>query len=116
MKAILIDVHNKDIKEVDYDGKLQNIYDFIDCRAFDIVRIDDANDIFVDDEGLFVADQLYFSYNGKALAGNGLVLGYDRSGETVGTTLNITDIKASVKWLPEGYAVDPSFSITAWRV
>ena len=52
MKAILIDVKTQEIKEVEHDNKIQNIYDLIDCRAFDVVRIDDVNGIFVDDEGI----------------------------------------------------------------
>ena len=66
MKAILIDVHNKDIKEIEHDGKLENIYDLIDCRAFDLVTIDDVNAIFVDDEGI-LKDNLYFEYSGNIL-------------------------------------------------
>ena len=117
MKAILIDVYNKDIKEVEYDNTLQNIYDLIDCRAFDIVRIDDANDIFVDDEGL-LKDNLYFEYSGKEriaqLAGSGLVLGYNQEGETIATTLTVEDVKGKVRFLPEGFKVDPSIRVTAW--
>ena len=116
MKAILIDVHNKDIKEIDYDGNIKNLYKFVDCQLFDIVNIDDSNHIFVDDEGLFVANQLYFSYNDKALAGNGLILGYNRAGETTGTTLDIKDVTANIKWLPKGYAVEPEIKVTAWRL
>jgi hypothetical protein len=60
MKAILIDVKNEEIKEVEFDGTLHNIYDLVDCATFDVVRIDETNGIYVDDEGLFVEDQLFF--------------------------------------------------------
>jgi len=117
MKAILIDVKTQEVKEVEYDNTLQNIYDLIDCRAFDIVRIDDANDIFVDDEGL-LKDNLYFEYSGKEriaqLAGSGLVLGYNQEGETIATTLTVEDVKGKVRFLPEGFKVDPSIRVTAW--
>ena len=59
MKAILIDVKNQEIKEVEHDNTLQNIYDLIDCRTFDLVMIDAVNNIFVDDEGI-LKDNLYF--------------------------------------------------------
>ena len=52
VKAILIDVKNQEVKEVEHDNTLQNIYDLIDCRVFDSVRIDNVNSIFVDDEGI----------------------------------------------------------------
>ena len=49
MKAILIDVYEKEIREVDYDGTLDFIYFNLACRTFDVVRVDDVNGIFVDD-------------------------------------------------------------------
>ena len=117
MKAILIDVKTQEIKEVEHDGEIQNIYNLIDCRAFDIVRIDDVNDIFVDDEGI-LKDNLYFEYSVNdrvfQLAGSGLVLGYNKEGETIGTTLTIEDVKGKVRFLPEGFKIDPYIRVTAW--
>jgi len=117
MKAILIDVKTQEVKEVEHDGEIQNIYNLIDCRAFDIVRIDDVNDIFVDDEGI-LKDNLYFEYSVNdrvfQLAGSGLVLGYNKKGETIGTTLTVEDVKGKVNFLPEGFKVEPYWEVTAW--
>ena len=117
MKAILIDVKTQEIKEVEHDGELQNIYDLLDCRTIDIVKIDDVNDIFVDDEGI-LTDNLYFEYSVSdrvfQLAGSGLVLGYNKEGETIGTTLTIEDVKGKVRFLPEGFKIDPYIRVTAW--
>ena len=80
MTAILIDVKTQEVKEVEHDDTLQNIYDLLVCRTFDVVRIDDVNSIFVDDEGI-LKDNLYFEYSASdrvfQLAGNGLILGVD---------------------------------------
>ena len=117
MKAILIDVKTQEIKEVEHDNTLQNIYDLIDCRAFDLVRIDDVNSIFVDDEGI-LKDNLYFEYSGSEnvfkLAGNGLILGVDDKGESISPTLNVEDVKGKVNFLPEGFKIEPYVRITAW--
>ena len=117
MKAILIDVKTQEIKEVEHDNTLQNIYDLIDCRAFDLVRIDDVNSIFVDDEGI-LKDNLYFEYpssNGIfQLAGNGLILGVDDEGNSISPTLTIEDVKSKVSFLPEGFKVEPYWEVTAW--
>ena len=117
MKAILIDVKTQEIKEVEHDGKLQNIYDLIDCRTIDIVRIDDVNGIFVDDEGL-LKDNLYFEYSGSEnvfkLAGNGLILGVDDEGNSISPTLTVEDVKSNVNFLPEGFKVEPYMEVTAW--
>ena len=117
MKAILIDVKTQEIKEVEHDGKLQNIYDLIDCRTIDIVRIDDVNGIFVDDEGL-LKDNLYFEYSGSEnvfkLAGSGLILGVDDEGNSISPTLTVEDVKSKVNFLPEGFKVEPYMEVTAW--
>ena len=85
MKAILIDVYNKDIKEVEYDGTLDFIYFNLACRTFDVVRIDDVNSIFVDDEG-----------------------------NSISPTLNVEDVKGKVSFLPEGFKVEPYWEVTSW--
>ena len=117
MKAILIDVKTQEIKEVEHDGEIQNIYNLIDCRAFDLVRIDDVNSIFVDDEGI-LKDNLYFEYSGSEnvfkLAGNGLILGVDDKGESISPTLTVEDVKGKVNFLPEGFKIEPYVRITAW--
>ena len=38
MKAILIDVHKQEVKEVDFDGNHKSIYSLIDCNTFDVVQ------------------------------------------------------------------------------
>ena len=117
MKAILIDVKTQEIKEVEHDNTLQNIYDLIDCRAFDLVSIDDVNSIFVDDEGI-LKDNLYFEYSGSEnvfkLAGNGLILGVDDEGNSISPTLTVEDVKGKVNFLPEGFKVEPYWEVTAW--
>ena len=118
MKAILIDVYNKDIKEVEYDGTLDFIYFNLACRTFDVVRIDDVNSIFVDDEGLLRQNQLYFEYSGSngifQLAGNGLILGVDDEGNSISPTLTVEDVEGKVNFLPEGFKVEPYMEVTSW--
>ena len=117
MKAILIDVKTQEIKEVEHDNTLQNIYGLLDCRVFDVVRIDNVNSIFVDDEGI-LKDNLYFQYSGSSgifqLAGNGLILGVDDKGESISPTLNVEDVKGKVNFLPEGFKVEPYMEFRAW--
>ena len=117
IKAILIDVYEKEIREVDYDGTLDFIYFNLACRTFDVVRIDDVNSIFVDDEGI-LKDNLYFEYSASdrvfQLAGNGLILGVDDEGNSISPTLTVEDVKGKVNFLPEGFKVEPYMEITAW--
>ena len=118
IKAILIDVYEKEIREVDYDGTLDFIYFNLACRTFDVVRVDDVNSIFIDDEGLLRQNQLYFEYSGSngifQLAGNGLILGVDDEGNSISPTLTIEDVKSKVNFLPEGFKIDPYIRVTSW--
>ena len=68
MKAILINVKDQSITEVEHDDTLDNIYDLLNCRTFTVVRIDETDSIYVDDEGLYVDDQLFFEYGGDEQA------------------------------------------------
>ena len=103
MKAILINVKTQEINEVEYDNTIDGIYTTLDCGTFDVVDIDGTNDIYVDDEGLFKPNQLYFEYSGTErtiqLAGNGLILGVDDEGESISPTISVEEVKDSVHFL-----------------
>ena len=108
MKAILINVKDQSITEVEHDNTLNNIYELLDCRTFDVVRIDEVDSIYIDDEGLYVEEQLYFEYGGDQhavrLAGNGLILGVDDDGNSTSPNITLEDVKGRVGFLPQGYA------------
>lgn len=108
MKAILIDVVNKEVREVEVvnnDGSnLDSIYGHIGCELIDVVGIDQKNDVYVDDEGLLnlTPNSMFFELKGfpNPLAGNGLVMGIDReTGESVDTTLTVDDVKKRIRFL-----------------
>ena len=118
MKAILIDTKNKEVREVEHDDTLKNIYELVGCSTFDVQRIDNINSIYVDDEGLFVNSQRYFKYQGDLnsidLAGNGLVLGVDHEGNSISPTLTLEEVKEAVTFLPNGHFVEPKMEFITW--
>ena len=115
MKAILIDVKNEEVREIDFNETLKHIYELVDCATFDVFRIDGVNGIYVDDEGLFVEDQRFFVYHGtnrdgshgrvQALAGNGLILGVDSEGNSISPTLTVEEVREAVDFQPRGFDV-----------
>ena len=107
MKAILINSFDESVSEVDYNGDYKEIYNLIDCDIFDVVPLDDTNDMYVDDEGLLKNPNRYFKYGQQTLAGIGLILAHDDEGESVGTTLNSAEVFENVKFLPEGHTEEP---------
>lgn len=98
MKAILIDPEAKTVSEVDYSGDWKDINTIIGSRSFDCVRLDgDTNDgLFVDDEGLMAESGFVFQMNDvHPLVGKGLIIGCDDEGDSISTSLKVSDIKVS---------------------
>ena len=115
MKGILINPHDETIKEVVYTGDFREIYDIVDCRTFDVVNIYGTQDMYVDDEGLLINNQRYFSINGRNYGGKGLLLSHDDEGETTSTNLDLQMVQDMVQFLPEGHIETPYMEFKAWK-
>lgn len=107
MRAILINPFEREITTVIRSEDYRDIYTYLsrpdfNVNTFAVVHWDDYNDIFIDDEGLYVENQAFFSIAGThselVLAGMGLILGHDDEGETIDTYLSIDAIQSAVSW------------------
>ena len=60
--------------------------------------------MYVDDEGLYVENQVFFGIAGcpQPLAGRGLILGTDDEGDSTDCTSSLDTIKKMVTWLEQG--------------
>lgn len=102
MKAYLIDPAAKTVTETDWNGDFRHIYELIDAQAFDIARLTtDGDSVYVDDEGLIngTAHKVgLFEVEGYSvpLAGKGLVLGHNGSGESIEPRMSLADLTARV--------------------
>lgn len=100
-KAILIDVNEQSVTEIYLVPDLDAMYNAIQCDCFTTAEIDENNDVFVDDNGLFTKDK-FFNFDGahQPFAGNGLILGINHeTGESVDTTLTLEEVRARVTFL-----------------
>ena len=81
MQAILIDTPKQTIEIVDYSGDYKDIYTLLGCELFTSVYLEGVGQdtLYVDDEGLYVENQVFFNIKGcpQPLAGRGLILGTD---------------------------------------
>jgi len=89
IKAVLIDPYKEEVTDIEYDASdYKNIYPLIHCDVFTIVRLENDDDVIVDDEGLLKLnrDTKFFmmpTYQ-QPLAGYGLITGVDHAdGETI---------------------------------
>lgn len=101
-RGFLINPENRTISQVEYNGDYKQIYEFIKAELFTVVRIDEDNTVFVDDEGLLNDPRYFFKLRGyhQPLAGRGLILGVDKEGESIGSTLELSDVENLVEeWM-----------------
>lgn len=102
MQAILINPFDKTIEEIEYSGDWRDISSLLECDIFTTVYFDDTTDsVYVDDEGLYVEDQAFFTIGNypQPLAGRGLILGCNDEGDSVDCKTTLEEAKAMVKFL-----------------
>ena len=115
MKAILINPFDQTIKETEYTGDYREIYSLVECRTFDCVRLSDMQDMYIDDEGLLIDNQRYFSIEGRNYGGKALLLSHNSEGETTATDWTLQETKDMVEWLPETHRETPYMEFFAWK-
>ena len=69
MKAILINPFDETIKEAVYSGNYKEIYDLIECRTFTEVRLNNVDDMYLDDEGNVIDGLSLKSYLSSGIPG-----------------------------------------------
>lgn len=91
MKAILINAKENRVQEVNYSGKLEEMYKLIGCRCIcTALNMGDGNFMFVDDEGYLNGTKDFFKFKDmdmQWLAGNGLII-REVGEDTVDATVN----------------------------
>jgi hypothetical protein len=100
IKAILIDVTAKSVTEVLIEKNFDAYNKALDCRTFDVFPLDEKNDVYCDDEGLYKRKDFFFIEGShQPIRGNGLILGCDDEGESVDTTALVEVVRKKVKFL-----------------
>ena len=111
MTGILIDPFMKKVTNVNVSpiNTLKDMYKHIGCSMVETVNykhISVIEDIWVDEEGLFKpsGEQRFFKVSNLpylhhgVIAGRGLILGSDRQGGTISTSLTIEDVTPRITW------------------
>jgi hypothetical protein len=121
MKAILIDVEAKEVREVEYSGDLDAMKSLIKCQYVDRVSASREVDIWVDDEGLCngKTNGFLLGKSQSPLMGNGLVTGMNRqTGETTEVTVTIEQVTGAITFIDYDDASlvpEPKITITTWK-
>ena len=128
IKAILIDVENKQIKEVNLQSETssfnQSIYKELKCEYMTSACGDLFNRLshalFVDDEGLLNDQHLGafcikigeagHLYESQVFSGNGIIVGINEEGESIDHQLDLEIIKDIVRWEDVANLPEPSMT------
>lgn len=119
MQAILINPFDKTIEEIEYSGDWRDISSLLECDIFTTAYFADTTDsVYIDDEGLYVEDQAFFTIGDypQPLAGRGLILGCNDEGDSVDCETTLEEAKAMVKFVgndPMGKP-EPSFTVVGF--
>lgn len=108
MRGILINPWTKEITEVQCAEGINDMYRLlsnplgpkVDCFCMGM-NWANGDVLYVDDEGLLKSGMRLFNidrYDGQPLAGNGLILGSDREGNSVDAKSMLTEIQTKVSW------------------
>lgn len=97
MKAILIDVYDRTVGEVEFDGTLKGMYGLLRCGIVQPIRLGasaTADFLWIDEEGALKTGVPTFMLEGfrQPLAGNGLVCGNSEEGELADVTLDVEQV------------------------
>lgn len=124
MKSFLIDPSNKTITAADHTtvqaaDELAQIRHLVDCQWLERVRLNDANVMWLDEEGglgPYPHPDGYwrFGQNTQWFAGKALVLGIDRDGEACDATLTLGQLQLAIEFpaaAPSKEAVTPHVEI-----
>lgn len=116
MRAILIDPAREIVTNIKIGEHYTEISKALNCRLFDIVQLTDHEDLFIDDEGLFLSSNPIWRFNNRGgfYAGRGLILG-NNIGETISTRLSVDFVRSYVEFprITAAQVEIPPITITA---
>lgn len=102
-RAIIIDAENRKVDEVwCAEEPLKFMYDTIGCDTVALaVELENRDTVFVDDEGLLKDAEHFFEIEGapQPFAGNGVIFGCTKSGNTISAMTDLETIREKVKFI-----------------
>jgi len=103
MKAFLIDPRNETVTETTYNGNIEDIYNQIDVRNFEVATINDEGDgVYVDGEGLFSDERFVFTVRGYSgpLVNPAMVIGCNpETGENREASVTLEWLERNVNFM-----------------
>lgn len=121
MKAYKIDATANVITEIQIGKDYREISQNIGCELFTVAHtLPNGDTLFVDDEGWLNGNVTRaFKFAGRVFAGNGVVLGCNRAGESASVKTKELVIAEFVEFAPSNFAISEEMRDAAmggWKV
>lgn len=120
MKAILIDVREQTVREVEHTGGIHDIYRKLECDTFTVpVQLDNGDALYIDDESLLKPAEevpgafLFEAYPYQPLFGHGLIIGTGNDGESQDAKSKPGEIRRMITFLKKEQAVQQHAVVAA---
>ena len=121
MKAYKVDPYNNVITTIEMSDDYREISENIGCDLFCVGRtLPNGDTLFVDDEG-FMKESVTrgFMFDGQFFAGNGILLGCNRAGESQSVKLQELEFSTRVIFPPECFQIDDKIrakAMSGWKI
>ncbi len=100
MRAIIIDATAREIREVEIEGKLEDLQKAVGGYIEWATELDNGDNVYVDEEGLLKGYQCFFDIGAhQPFAGNAIVVNRDEDGETAAARSDVEEIRGKVKFM-----------------
>ena len=121
MKAYKIDAYNNVITTIEMSDDHREISENIGCDLFCVGRtLPNGDTLFVDDEGYMKESVTRgFVFDGQFYAGNGVLLGCNRAGESQSVKLQELEFSTRVIFPPECFQIDDKIrakAMAGWKI
>lgn len=103
MRAIFINVTKREISEVVLDDTiiLKELQRYVGGYIERALELPNGDDLFVDEEGLLKSPEYFFMHEAghQPFAGNGIIVGHDKEGETIAARSTLVDVIGKVDFM-----------------
>lgn len=121
MKAYKVDSYNNTITTIEMSDDFREISENIGCDLFCVGRtLPNGDTLFVDDEGFMNTNVTRgFMFDGQFFAGNGILLGGNRMGESDDVKTKELEFSTRVIFPPASFQIDDSIrakAMSGWKI
>lgn len=119
MRGYLIDPYEQSTSLVEVKPGIHGIYDWVGASPVTTVELDDRHTLWLDDEGLYRTEPMFWHWRGASqpFVGKGLVLGFDaETGDSIDADAGFRPVvDDSVNWIGDLHTMRTAMMLGAFK-